>query len=313
MNKMFKFAIAGVLVMGMIGCGTRVEVPPAHVGKIMTKDGYKEGIKGTSKFRLDACWAYCDKLVLINAGDQANTESMKIFIPEDKLNLEVDVRTNLTLNKEGADALFDALPPQDSENEDVAVIERTLAYRTYAQQIILTETREYLSQYSIAEIASSLEKVNSDLRIRLQKSLEARTPFSVRYVGITNIKYPSIITEAQENAAKRREQIQQEEAQLQISKVQLERELQEARLQRKIDVETALAAAEADRIRSAALTPAVIKMRELDNARHIGSLMFGENWDGAHPIFGYGGGMPGLGGNSLLDMSKFIPQKTSQK
>lgn len=294
MNKMFKFVIAGVLALGMIGCGSKVEVPAAHVGKIMTKDGYREEIIGTSKFRLDPCMWYCDKLVLINAGDQANTENMEIFIPEDKLVLKVAVRTNLTLNKDGSDALFDALPPIASEDNDVAIIERNLAYNTYAQQIILTETREYLSQYSIAEIASSLEKVNSDLRVRLQKSLESRTPFSVRYVGITNIEYPKIITEAQENAAKRREQIQQEEAQLQISKVSLERELQEARLQRKIDVENALAQAEADRVRANALTPSVIRLRELEIDK-----IRSEKWNGALPTV-----QAGNGGNFLFDVSK---------
>lgn len=296
MNKLFKFGMIGVLALGMIGCGSKVEVPAAHVGKIMTKDGYREEIIGTSKFRLDPCMWYCDKLVLINAGDQANTENMEIFIPEDKLVLKVAVRTNLTLNKDGSDALFDALPPIASEDNDVAIIERNLAYNTYAQQIILTETREYLSQYSIAEIASSLEKVNSDLRIRLQKSLESRTPFSVRYVGITNIEYPKIITEAQENAAKRREQIQQEEAQLQISKVSLERELQEARLQRKIDVENALAQAEADRVRANALTPSVIRLRELEIDK-----IRSEKWNGALPTV-----QAGNGGNFLFDVSSKV-------
>lgn len=291
---MLNFIFVAILAFMLTACGTRVEVPPAHVGKIMTKDGYREGLIGTSKFRLDWCWFYCDKLVLINAGDQAYIENMDIFIPEDKLVLKVAIRTNLTLNKKGADALFDALPPQASSNDDVAVIERDLAYNTYAQQIIMTETREYLSQYSIAEIASSLEKVNNDLRVRLQKSLESRTPFLVRYVGITNIAYPSIITEAQENAAKRREQIQQEEAQLQISKVALERELQEAQLQRKIDVEKARADAEADRVRAAAITPAVIRLRELENQR----IMF-QKWNGALPTVSTGGNS-----NFLFDVSK---------
>ena len=286
MNKM-KFVFASLLMaLALTACGTRVEVPPAHVGKIMTKDGYREGIVGTSKFRLDPCLAYCDKLVLLDVSDQAYTENMEIFIPEDKLKLKVAVRVNLVVDKKGANALFDSLPPQSVSDYDNSVfrIARDTAYKTYAQQIILTETREYLSQYSIAQIASSMEKVNSDLRVRLQKSLQARTPFSVRYVGITNIEYPSIITEAQENAARRREEIQQEEAKLEVSRVSLQRQLQEAQLQREIDVEKARADAEADRVRALAITPAVITLRKLENERAMI-----DKWDGTMPKVQSGG------------------------
>lgn len=289
MNYIVKLLVAAVLVTVLSACGTRVEVPPAHFGKVMTKDGYREGVVGTSKFRLDPCVAYCDKLVLLDVSDKAYTENMDIFIPTDKLKLSVAVRVNLTVDKKGAEALFDSLPPQaEGDSERISTIGRDVAYKTYAQQIIMTETREYLSQFSIAEIASSMEKINGDLRTRLSKSLSARTPFSVRYVGITNIAYPTIITEAQENAAKRREQIEQENAQLEVSRVQLERELQEAQLQRKIDVEKALADAESDRVRANAITPAVIRLRELEVQKTLA-----EKWDGVQPkvVSGDGSGL----------------------
>lgn len=278
MKKIYSFITIALLALFLTACGAKVEVPPAHAAKVITKDGYREGIIGTSKFRLDPCLAYCDKIVLLNIADNANTENLEIFIPEDKLKLRVSIRTNLTVDPKKAESLFNSIPPSSEINDRTALIERDNVYKTYAQQIILTETREYLSQFSIAEIASSLEKVNSDLRVRLSASIQERTPFSVRYVGITDIKYPDIITDAQENAAKRREMIQQEEAQLEISKVTLERELQETQLQRKIDVEKALADAEADRVRAAALTPSVIRLRELENER--ASIA---KWDGTMP------------------------------
>lgn len=280
MNKLYGIIFMALFALLMTGCrGEKVEVPPAHLGKVMTKDGYREGTIGTSKFRLEWCWSFCDKLVLLNVADQAYTENMEIFIPEDKLKLKIAIRTNLTLSPKKAEALFNTIPPSaDEANSDyLATIGRDAAYKTYAQQIILTETREYLSQYSIAEIASSLEKVNADLRERLSKSLSSH--FDVRYVGITDIKYPDIITEAQENAAKRREMIEQENAQKEVDKVKLEREFNEAQLQRKIDVEKAEADAEADRVRAAAANnPAVIRLRELENQRE-----WIKKWDGRVP------------------------------
>ena len=55
-------------------CGARVEVPPAHVGKIMTKDGYQDTLIPTSKFRLSPCWAYCDRLVTLDVADKADPQ-----------------------------------------------------------------------------------------------------------------------------------------------------------------------------------------------------------------------------------------------
>lgn len=286
MKNVFKLMMAGLLMLTLTAClGERVEVPPAHVGKISTKDGYRPDIIGTSRFRLDWCWANCDKLVLVNVADQANTESLEIFMPQDKLKLKVDIRTNLTISdKKATELLFNSLTPSGSavEGEDpryVSRISRESIYKNYAQQIILSETREYLSQFTIAEVASSMEKVNADLSARLAKSLKERSPFTVRFVGITDITYPDIIVQAQENAAQRREMIEQENAQKQVDQVKLERQLNEAQLQRKIDVEKAEADAEADRVRAqAANNPAVIKLRELEIEK-----IKAEKWNGQLP------------------------------
>ena len=39
--KTLKIALIAASVALLAACGQRVEVPPAHVGKIMTKDGYQ--------------------------------------------------------------------------------------------------------------------------------------------------------------------------------------------------------------------------------------------------------------------------------
>ena len=253
--------VVSVLAVSLAACGSKVEVPAAHVAKIMTKDGYKADIIGTSKFRLDQCWAYCDKLVLLDASDQAVSEKMELFMPEDKLNMTFDLRLTMIINPNKYEELFARIPPVDQNGVDV--ISWNKAYVTYAQQIVRAEAREFLSDFTIAEIASSRETINAQLSQRLTKSINEKTPFQVRYVGLADIQYPKIIVEAQENAAERREKVQQEEAQLQISKVQLERQLQEQQLQRKVDVEKAMAEAEVARIQSQSLTSAYIRYREL--------------------------------------------------
>ena len=253
--------VVSALAVSLAACGSKVEVPAAHVAKIMTKDGYKADTIGTSKFRLDWCWAYCDKLVLLDASDQAVSEKMELFMPEDKLNMTFDLRLTMIINPNKYEELFARIPPVDQNGVDVISWDK--AYVTYAQQIVRAEAREFLSDFTIAEIASSRETINAQLSQRLTKSINEKTPFQVRYVGLADIQYPEIIVEAQENAAERREQINQEYANLELSKVRLERELQEQAMNQKITLERARAEAEVARIQSHSLTPAYIRYREL--------------------------------------------------
>lgn len=261
-------AMIVVAVIGIVGAvampllfGQKVEVPSASVGKVMGKNGYREGTIPTSKFRLDPCLAYCDKLVTLDVSDVAITEKMKLFMPQDKLNMHFDVRLTLAVNPKKYEEIFRLIPPEQTENGDKIPLSRV--YQTYAQQIVRAEAREFLSEYTIAEIASSRESINTELSVRLSESIQNQTPFMVRYAGLADVQYPEIIVTAQENAAERREQIQQEEAQLEISKVTLERQLQEQRMQRAIDVERAEAEAQVNKILADSITPEYIKYREL--------------------------------------------------
>jgi hypothetical protein len=262
MNRIMKTTLIAMLAVGLVGCGQKVEVPAAHIGKVMTKNGYKEGTISTSKFRLDPCFAYCDKLVVLNVADQAVTERMELFMPRDRLNMAFDVRLTIAVNPNAIPELFERIPPQVTERGDTISIEQ--AYNVYAAQIIRSEVREYLSTFSIAEIASSREAINTELSARLSKSIQERTPFIVRYVGLADVKFPEVIVRAQENAAERREAIQQEEAQLEIRRVQLERELEEQRMKRAIEVERSLAQAEVARIQGESMTPEYQMYRALD-------------------------------------------------
>lgn len=281
-----KYIATIVIALLLSACGARVEVPPAHVGKIMTKDGYQENVVPPSKFRLSPCLVYCDRLILLDTSDKTVTEQMEIFIPEDKLNLAIGIQATLSLNPSKTESLFGTLQPTEGDSTTSSISWASI-YNTYAKQIILTETREYISKYSIAEIASTLDKVNGDLRVILQDRIAERTPFTVRFAGITHIKYPDIITQAQENAAERRERIQQEEAQLNISKVSLDRELQETRLKRQIELEKAEIEAKAQAIQREVVDEKVLQLRRLENER----LML-ERWDGKMPetvVIGQGG------------------------
>jgi hypothetical protein len=295
---MFKKLI-GIVVLGMTlalsGCGERVEVPPGFVGKIMTKDGYQEGLIPTSKLRLPFCNAYCDRLVVLDTTDKSYVEQMAIFIPGDKLIVNVDLRATLSVDPTKAEAMFNKLP-QVPESDQFSKITAESIYSTYGKQVLQAEVRSYLTRYTISEIASNGEKINADIQVLLAKVMGERTPFTVRYAGLTNIKYPEIITQAQENSAKRREMIAQEEAQLEVSKVQLDRELQEAKMQRAIDKEKAETEAVAQTVLANAVDPRSLRIKELEIQK-----ILAEKWDGALPqtIMGGDGKVP-----LIMDMRK---------
>lgn len=272
-----KFAALALAATLMVGCGEKVEIPPGHVGKIMTKDGYREGLLPTSKLRLDKCWAYCDRLVIMDNTDKSYVEPMTIFIPADKLNINVDLRATLSVDPLKADPLFNKLP-QVTQGDQLSLISGETIYNTYGKQILQAEVRSYLTQYTISEIASNNEKINGDIQNLLQKVMGAKTPFKVNYAGLTNIKYPAIITEAQENSAKRREMIAQEEASLSVSKVKLDRELQEAKMQRAIEKEKAETEAQAQRVLAEAVDPRSLRIKELEIER-----IKAERWNGDVP------------------------------
>lgn len=288
MKKTIYVVGAALAAVFITGCGERVEVPPAHVGKIMTKDGYQEGTIPTSKFRLPACVNYCDRLVTLDVSDKAYAEALQIFIPEDQLNLGVTIQATLSLNPKKAEELFSAISPEEV-NSYLSKIENKKIYTTYASQIIQKEVREYLSKYSISQIASSNEKINADLGQRLGAVIAERTPFNVRFVGITNLKYPEIITQAQEASAERREAIQKEEAQTKVSEAQLDRQLKEARLQRAIEKEKAETEALSQRVLAESVDPRVLRLRELEIER-----IKAARWNGKLPdtYMGNGSDMP---------------------
>jgi len=290
MKKLIKPVLLVLFALTVTACGQRVEVGPAEVGKIMTKDGYQEGMISTSKFRLPQCWAYCDKLVVLDVSDQTKVNNMLIFMPEDKLNLSVGLQMTLSIDTTKVESLFGTIPPTEEGGRTIIKFDRI--YSTYAENVIAAKTREYLTTFSIAKVASSRQKINSELRSILMEEFKNSTPFIVRNIGL-KITYPKIITDAQENAAKRREQIQQEEAQLEISKVQLERQLQEARLQRQIDFEKAKGEAAAQKIQRQVVDQRVLDLRRLENER-----LWIEKWDGKLPVTAMGDAIP------MIQMSK---------
>lgn len=273
MKKLFVVAVLAFASIVMTGCGKAVEIGPTEVGKILTKDGYREDVIGSSKFRLEPCWAYCDKLVKMDISDYRVNDNQTVFMPKDKLKMDLRVSGTITVKQNSLHGLFNKVTPVEKDSGYYIQINKV--YDTYASNVISTTIREIVTKYSISEITSSLEAVNAEIVQKVGQELESKTPFKLRTLAIVEAIPPQIIVEAQENSAKRREMVQQERAQAEISKVRLERELKESMLQRKIDLEKAKAEAAAQKLQRAVVDDKVLKLRALENER-----LWIERWDG---------------------------------
>lgn len=244
-------------LVGITACADRVEVPPAHVGKILTKNGYKPETVPPSKFRLDMCFYYCDKLVTLAIADFGHKEQFKLFMPKDQLNMSFDVRMTGAINGESIANIFDRIPPV---NNNISV---THVYNTYAQPVIRDVVRRVVAKYSINEIASSREALSQELFSEVAEAL-AGTPITVKRLGLADVQFPKVITEAKERAAERRELIEQEKAQFEIQKIQMERDLEREKMNRAIAREKAMGQKEVNDLLAKSVTDKYLAYRTLE-------------------------------------------------
>ncbi len=237
--------------------GDKVEVPPAHVGKVLTKDGYKPDNVMPSRFRLDRCIAYCDSLILLEMADRGQTEQFKLFMPKDQLNMQFDVRMTVAVAPDKIENIYQKIAPQKGRISFESI------YNTYARPIIRDEVRQVMAKYSINEVASSRERISDELYTKVAEALDG-TALSIKRFGLADVQFPDIITKAKEAAAERREQIEREKAQFEIQKVQLERQLEEAKMKRAIEREKAEATKEVNDILAKSVTDKFLSYRSLE-------------------------------------------------
>ncbi len=169
-KKIIKIGLTLGVVFALSACnpffGEKVQVPPAHVGKVLTKDGYKQGNVNPSRFRLDRCVAYCDSLILLEMADRGQTESFKLFMPKDQLNMEFNVRMTVAVNPNKIDEIYQKIAPSNGKIGFASI------YNVYARPIIRDEVRQIMAKYSINEIASSREKISDELFTVIEKALD---------------------------------------------------------------------------------------------------------------------------------------------
>lgn len=270
-KKMKLLTIIAALAV-LTGCGARVEVPPAHVGKILTKNGYAPDTISPSKFRLPACFAYCDKLVVLQASDVGLKESMTVFMPEDKLNLQVEIRGTYSIPSatQHVDAIFDRVVSSTTNDGDTNYISADIVYQTYGQQAVRGIVRSEITKYTIADVLSKREAIGQNIHAAISQKLGGtNTPIMVSRFELADVQPPKVIVDAQESAKRREIDIQKAEADAQVQLVEAERALEVAKMERLVAREKAEAIAEQNKIAARSVTPELLAYRRLEAAERI--------------------------------------------
>lgn len=258
----------------LTGCGEKVQVPPAHVGKILTKNGYAPESKPPSKFRLPPCMAYCDKLVVAEVSDTGFRETMKLFMPKDKLNLDVEVRGTMSVPKDekSVNALFDRLVAQETPNGDMyhSIITAKQVYKTYGKQALRGIIRSELVKYNIADILKNRESISQNIHNAIVEKMKSTSiPLRISRFELSDIQPPSVIVKAQEAAKEREIAVQQANADAKVKMVQAERDLEIAKKNRLVEREKAMAIAEQNKIAAKSVTPELLMYRRLEVTENV--------------------------------------------
>lgn len=221
------FLLIGAVFGGMaVFRGAPVEVPPAHVGKILTPDGFTDGVIPPSKFRLDPCMYLCDSLITAETSDYASTEQMRVFMPKDELNLTVDVRGiySVSSDEDVVNRVFDRLPAS-RVSDRMARISMQDVYHTYAAQVVRETVRTILADYTIEQVMSNREEIGNRLFKQVREELQ-RTPIEVIQFGLADMQPPEVIIKAQEMAKQREIAIREAEYNKQVALKKAEAEIE---------------------------------------------------------------------------------------
>lgn len=286
MKKTLGSIALAVATLSLTGCGDVVTVPPVHEGKIMGSSGYKPGTITPSTFRLAYCGLpgqICEKLVLLDISDVNMRETFTLFMPKDKLEMTFSIQLTLAPKPSERESFFGRISPA-RVSDNTYLIPTKKGYDTYVKPVVNREARDFMSKYSIMEVANNREVISSALAAHLTSVIAERTPYMAKLVDLDETDFPPVITNAQVASAERREQIQREEAEKQVNRVRMEKELELAQKQRAIDIERAQAEAEVNKIMAESMTPAyktyrmldaLDKMAESDNTKFIPTDMLG--------------------------------------
>lgn len=251
---MFKKMIAVALIaLAVTGC-SRVTVPPASKGKILSTAGYSTDVKETGKY-----WLYpSEDMVILDTSTQTMAEAIEVKMADDlTLNLQVRFRTRISGNDKVINSMFNDIKHQNFQ------VSLPMVYGVYGKDMVQTVSRSVLSKYKVTEVSTNYDKISADLTDQLRKAM-ANSPLEVSNITMANIDYPPVIDNAIQKRNDREIQIDTEANEQAVKMVQRANELLLAAKDYDIRMKRAETVRDENNITAAGITPTLLQYRQLE-------------------------------------------------
>lgn len=253
-------AILLVLVAAMtMGCSQRV--PTGYKGKIVTADGPTAELLGTGNH---ICY-WRDVMYLIDESTVATTEKLNI-LTSDKINISVDVKIRATpdLSSANFDYLMEKMGAKFTQIDGSEYrLQSDLIYKTFIATEVRPLIRSTINKYPINEVAENRDKIGAELTDAIKKNMK-NLPMNIDVVRLSNVDFPEAITQAKVNAMKRKEDLNQETAQMALDLMKLDNRQKLAEKEKIVRMKEAEAEKIYNVIVGNSLTPSYLKLREIE-------------------------------------------------
>lgn len=242
-----------MLTMLTVGC-SRVTVPPAAKGKLLSASGYSQDVKEPGKYWV----AWWNSMVILDTSTSIEKEAITVKM-KDKLDLtfEVRFRSRISGGEKTINAMFN-----DIKHEDYQVT-LPMVYKIYGRDEVRAVGRSVMSKYEAEEVPENFDRITQELRVALDEALK-NSPLEMSNVTLGNIQYPTTITEAIEAQAERRLAIETEQNQQAIEMVKKTNALELAKADYDIRITKAKAIRDENRITSEGISDKLLQYRALE-------------------------------------------------
>lgn len=239
-----------IMMIAAIACTTTtVEVPPGHVGKLQTKTGLQKDVLNVGLLKLPNRCAACDKVVLLEVADFPTQEDLKIFMPKDRLNIDLQTFGTYFIDRDRINEVYARITPKPLRRDSISGTEEgellktsrvtkismESVYNTYVRPVVRDVTRSFLVKFTIDELMSNRAELGDELFNLVEKELEV-TPVKVRLFGFADIQPPGVVVSANEQRKEREIAIDRAQANKLVALTEAEADLEVARKQQEVDL-----------------------------------------------------------------------------
>lgn len=251
----------GLAGLMLLTTGCHEQVPAGTKGKIMGGTGFQPEIYPPSKVWLsNNPWNVIhEKMFLMQTTTKKFSEKIQVKLSKEKLNVTVPVFFIGRIK--GSDAVINTLFNDLPMNDNIVTVDEV--YAVYAQQTILSTTRDVISKYNVDELPQNYGRITSEIYNAVKPKLVG-VPFEMSDVMIGNIDFPPVVEKAIEIATQKRMAIEEEDAKVQIELTKAAGREEVAKAQYRIQMIEAKQIRDYNRLTAEGITKDLLALKEIE-------------------------------------------------